>query len=231
MVASANLNLGRGVFALAVIVLSLPVSYGGSQTQPVAGPSKRPALTSIRKVYLTGTKDRAIKTGIHDLGWHTCLQVVSDPSEADAIVVLEQSRHLMAPADRTPSGELTCTSSASGAACTDTGSGETVAINCNRDGTFCETSSYNAYAALDAAGAITRALVNRSLTRATMLDKSRTGILWLFDEGNREGETHGAGFYASLWWGELNTAVGCGKATMNPHKAWKAGQWPDPTAP
>jgi hypothetical protein len=193
-------------------------------------PVKQPALTSIRKVYLTGTKERAIKSALHDLAWHTCLEAVTNPSEADAIMVLEQSRFIMGPPDRTPSGVLNCRSSVSGASCTDTGSGETVAIDCTRDGSSCQTSSYNAYALLDAAGDLTRALVNRSLNRATLLDKSHSAVLWLFDEGNREGATKGAGFYAPLWWGQLNTAVGCGKATMNPHKKWKKGQWPEPAA-
>jgi hypothetical protein len=50
----------------------------------------------------------------------------------------------------------------------------------------------------------------------------------MFDEGRDKG-TKGAGFYSTIWWGELNTAVGCGKATVNPHKHWKEGQWPEPT--
>lgn len=195
------------------------------QTEPV----KRQPITWIRKVYLTGTKERAIKTGVDDLDWHTCLEAVTDPTKADATVVLEQSRFIMQAPDRSPSGILNCTSSASGASCTDTGSGETVAINCNRAGTFCQTSTYNALAPLHAAGDLTRAMVNRALTRATILDKSHTVVLWLFDEGDSEGATKSAGFYSTQWWGQLNTAVGCGKATMNPHKKWKAGQWPEPT--
>jgi hypothetical protein len=193
-------------------------------------PTKWPALTSIRKVYLTGTKERAIKTAVHDLAWHTCLEAVNDPSEADAIMVLEQSRFIMQAPEKSPSGILNCTSSVSGASCTDTGSGETVAINCNRTGTSCQTSTYDAYAPLEAAGDLTRALVNRALTRSTLLNKSHTAVLWLFDEGNREGATKGVGFYSGQWWGQLNTAVGCGKPTMNPHRKWKEGQWPAPTA-
>lgn len=50
-----------------------------------------PNLTLIRKVYLAGTKARAIRSGPRDLAQSTCLQAVKDPAGADAVVILEQS--------------------------------------------------------------------------------------------------------------------------------------------
>lgn len=48
-------------------------------------------LTYIRKLYLTGSKQRAISSGPKDLATHTCLEAVSNPAMADAVVVLDQS--------------------------------------------------------------------------------------------------------------------------------------------
>ena len=48
-------------------------------------------ITWVRKVYLTGSKARAIQSGAKQLASSTCMEAVSDPLQADAIVVLEQS--------------------------------------------------------------------------------------------------------------------------------------------
>jgi hypothetical protein len=49
------------------------------------------SITWIRKVYLTGSKERAIKSGPRYLKRYTCLVPVSTPQEAQALVILDQS--------------------------------------------------------------------------------------------------------------------------------------------
>ena len=60
---------------------------GASEAAPVDPQN----LRYIRKLYLTGSKERAISSGTKDLATHTCMESVSDPALADAVVVLEQS--------------------------------------------------------------------------------------------------------------------------------------------
>jgi hypothetical protein len=56
-----------------------------------AAPATPQSITWVRKLYLTGSKERAIKGGKKQLETFTCIETVGDPAEADAIVVLEQS--------------------------------------------------------------------------------------------------------------------------------------------
>ncbi len=63
---------------------------GKSEVAP-ATPVNPQNLTFIRKLYLTGSKEHAITSGARDLASHTCMEAVSNPAQADAIVVLEQS--------------------------------------------------------------------------------------------------------------------------------------------
>ena len=134
-----------------------------------------PSLTWIRKVYITGSKERAIKVAPSYLRENTCLEPVDRREDADAIVTLSQSR--------SPGG-------------TETGG-----------------------------------LLERSQSVAVLSDKSNNNVLWKWDE-KYDTAPKGYGIQADMWWGALNIAVGCGKATLNPHKnGWKAGQWPAPTEP
>ena len=206
---------------------------------PVAGKEKQqpqgvPGLTWIRKVYLTGSKERAIKVGHTDLPYFTCLEPVERREDADAIVILSQSTYHMPTPDHSPSGIMTCHSTANSTSCMDTGSGMETRVTCNSNGSYCDvTTGYNLGAAtLNLAGATTRALVERAESVAVLVDKSSNNALWQWDEGYDiyTDKTKGHGFYSGIWWGELNIAVGCGKPTINPHKhGWKPGQWPEPT--
>ena len=214
-------------FLFALAILTWPALSKDKQE-----PQGVPALTWVRKVYLTGSKERAIKTA--HLEWNTCLEAVDRREDADAVVILSQSSYRLPPPDRTPSGIMTCHSTTSGATCMDTGSGMETTVTCSRNGSFCDVSTgYNmGAAALDVAGAATRALVDRSRSVAVVVDKSSNDVLWQWDEGYDiyTDKTKGHGFYSGMWWGELNIAVGCGKPTINPHKhGWKPGQWPEPT--
>ena len=101
-----------------LVLILAPVSALGKDKQQ---PKGVPGLTWIRKVYLTGSKERAIKTA--HLDWNTCLEAVDRREDADAVVILSQSSYRLPPPDRTPSGIMTCHSTASGASCMDTGSG------------------------------------------------------------------------------------------------------------
>lgn len=56
-----------------------------------AAPVNPQNITWVRKLYLTGSKERAVKGGSKQLATYTCMEPVSDPAQADAIVVLEQS--------------------------------------------------------------------------------------------------------------------------------------------
>ena len=60
---------------------------GTSESAPINSQN----ITWVRKVYLTGSKEHAIQSGVKRLATYTCMQAVSDPAQADAIVVLEQS--------------------------------------------------------------------------------------------------------------------------------------------
>ena len=214
-----------------LVLILAPVSALGKDKQQ---PKGVPGLTWIRRVYLTGSKERAIKVGHSDLPYFTCLEAVDRREDADAVVILSQSSYRLPPPDRTPSGILTCHSTANGASCMDTGSGMETTVTCSRNGTFCDvTTGYNiGAAALDLAGAATRALEERARSVAVLVDKTSDNVLWQWDEGYDiyTEKTKGHGFYSGMWWGELNIAVGCGKPTINPHKhGWKPGQWPEPT--
>ena len=212
-----------------LVLILAPVSAIAKDKQQ---PEGVPGLTWIRRVYLTGSKERAIKTA--HLDWFTCLEAVDRREDADAVVILSQSSYRLPPPDRTPSGILTCHSTANRASCMDTGSGMETTVTCSRNGTFCDvTTGYNiGAAALDLAGAATRALEERARSVAVLVDKTSDNVLWQWDEGYDiyTEKTKGHGFYSGMWWGELNIAVGCGKPTINPHKhGWKPGQWPEPT--
>ncbi|MHB8303838.1 MAG: hypothetical protein ACYDC6_13530 [Acidobacteriaceae bacterium] len=61
------------------------------EAEPNATPAAHPqSITWIRKIYVTGSKERAIKTAPKYLKGFTCLTPVSTPEESDAIVVLDQ---------------------------------------------------------------------------------------------------------------------------------------------
>lgn len=100
----------QGVFhtgagdAARMLILPLYLAAGCSSggLRPVAGTSEAiptaptapvnpQNLAFIRKLYLTGGKEHAISSGAKDLATHTCMEAVSDPAQADAIVDLEQS--------------------------------------------------------------------------------------------------------------------------------------------
>ena len=215
------------VFLLGLILASVSTVAKDKQQ-----PEGVPGLMWIRKVYLTGSKERAIKTA--HLDWFTCLEAVDRREDADAVVILSQSSYRLPPPDRTPSGIMTCHSTPNGASCMDTGSGMETTVTCSRNGTFCDvTTGYSIGAvALDLAGSATRALEERARSVAVLVDITSDNVLWQWDEGYDiyTEKTKGHGFYSGMWWGELNIAVGCGKPTINPHKhGWKPGQWPEPT--
>ena len=60
---------------------------GTSESAPINSQN----ITWVRKIYLTGSKEHAIQSGVKRLATYTCMQAVGDPAQADAIVVLEQS--------------------------------------------------------------------------------------------------------------------------------------------
>lgn len=70
-------------------------SYGLRQKSESAASQAAPAntqnITWVRKLYLTGSKERAIKSAPRYLKRFTCLQPVKTPEEAQAVVLLTQS--------------------------------------------------------------------------------------------------------------------------------------------
>ncbi len=65
----------------------LRLAAGTSESAPINSQN----ITWVRKIYLTGSKEHAIQSGAKRLATYTCMEAVSDPVQADAIVVLEQS--------------------------------------------------------------------------------------------------------------------------------------------
>jgi hypothetical protein len=200
----------------------------GKRHEPVSDP----ALTWIRKVYLTGTKKHAVTVGHRDLATFTCLRAVDDPSQADAIVMLDQSDtpeldELFA--QHSPSGIEQCKSSLTSLECHDTGSGEGIAVTCNQNGTYCESRTVDSYWLSHAAGSVTDALVREGYSRATVMTPDRAKVLLAHDEYVAQ-QKHPFS-WQNNWWAVLNAAVGCGKACcMVRHKPRKPEDWPAPTS-
>ena len=162
-----------------IFVLASPL-IGAAKDKDV----KLDARTCVRKVFVTGRQTIAVSWANDNLATKTCMQPVSTPDEAEAILDLEPDREPLTKVQYQPDDSgysVQCSGSVGATRCVDT-NGQELSTSCTGSNGQVVCSSYYGPSLVSAIGEVGRAIVNYSLRNsasAHMFDKNGK-LIWSY---------------------------------------------------